>query len=115
MHESSKHDAYSCGGLKGPEKGVSGMAGRWVRPLCKQLLWMTCMLSEAAMVGGRNTCDILGVQTLEGNAWHADHVIPVYKGGGMCQLDNLRTLCVPCHQVSAASAFACHHNVVLNV
>ncbi len=42
------------------------------------------------------------VQTLEGNAWHADHVIPVYKGGGMCQLDNLRTLCVPCHQVSAA-------------
>ena len=36
---------------------------------------------------------------LEGNAWHADHIIPVYAGGGMCQLDNLRTLCVPCHQV----------------
>lgn len=39
-------------------------------------------------------------QVLEGNAWHADHIIPVYAGGGMCQLDNLRTLCVPCHQVS---------------
>ena len=42
---------------------------------------------------------LFGLQTLEGNAWHADHIIPVYKGGGMCQLDNLRTLCVPCHQV----------------
>ena len=39
------------------------------------------------------------MQVLEGNAWHADHIIPVYAGGGMCQLDNLRTLCVPCHQV----------------
>ena len=45
----------------------------------------------------RNT---LLMQVLEGNAWHADHIVPVYAGGGMCQLDNLRTLCVPCHQVS---------------
>ncbi|KAK6128150.1 hypothetical protein DH2020_038103 [Rehmannia glutinosa] len=34
---------------------------------------------------------------IEGNAWHADHIIPVYKGGGECKLDNLRTLCVACH------------------
>ena len=61
----------------------------------------------------RQKCNIPGVQTLEGNAWHADHVIPVYKGGGMCQLDNLRTLCVPCHQVSEAPAYACHHGVVI--
>ena len=27
MHKSSKHEAYSCGGLKGPEKDVSGRAG----------------------------------------------------------------------------------------
>ncbi|GER51811.1 SNF2 and helicase domain-containing protein [Striga asiatica] len=33
----------------------------------------------------------------EGNAWHADHIIPVYKGGGECKLENLRTLCVACH------------------
>ena len=29
--------------------------------------------------------------------WHADHIIPVYEGGGLCSLDNLRTLCVMCH------------------
>ncbi|KAL0335549.1 UNVERIFIED_CONTAM: DNA annealing helicase and endonuclease ZRANB3 [Sesamum radiatum] len=33
----------------------------------------------------------------EGNAWHADHIIPVYKGGGECKLENMRTLCVACH------------------
>ncbi|KAK2655549.1 hypothetical protein Ddye_008601 [Dipteronia dyeriana] len=33
----------------------------------------------------------------EGNAWHADHIIPVYRGGGECRLENMRTLCVACH------------------
>ncbi|XP_073224307.1 uncharacterized protein [Cicer arietinum] len=33
----------------------------------------------------------------EGNAWHADHIVPVYKGGGECNLENMRTLCVACH------------------
>ncbi|XP_020226303.1 DNA annealing helicase and endonuclease ZRANB3 [Cajanus cajan] len=39
----------------------------------------------------------------EGNAWHADHIVPVYQGGGECKLENLRTLCVACHyDVTAA-------------
>ncbi|KAL6574198.1 hypothetical protein OROHE_001102 [Orobanche hederae] len=33
----------------------------------------------------------------EGNAWHADHIVPVYLGGGECKLENMRTLCVVCH------------------
>ncbi|KGN63703.1 DNA annealing helicase and endonuclease ZRANB3 isoform X1 [Cucumis sativus] len=33
----------------------------------------------------------------EGNAWHADHIVPVYRGGGECRLENMRTLCVACH------------------
>ncbi|XP_019200029.1 PREDICTED: DNA annealing helicase and endonuclease ZRANB3 isoform X3 [Ipomoea nil] len=42
----------------------------------------------------------------EGNAWHADHIIPVYKGGGECLLENMRTLCVACH----ADVTAAQHN-----
>ncbi|KAK6920937.1 HNH endonuclease [Dillenia turbinata] len=39
----------------------------------------------------------------EGNAWHADHIVPVYLGGGECRLENMRTLCVACHaDVTAA-------------
>ncbi len=30
--------------------------------------------------------------------WDADHVIPVVEGGGECDLDNIRTLCLICHR-----------------
>ena len=33
----------------------------------------------------------------EGDFWQADHILAVAEGGGSCGLDNLRTLCVPCH------------------
>ncbi|KAK9812930.1 hypothetical protein WJX72_005929 [[Myrmecia] bisecta] len=42
--------------------------------------------------------DRLVKQALPGNAWHADHIVAVYQGGGLCDLENLRTLCVICHQ-----------------
>lgn len=30
--------------------------------------------------------------------WDADHVLPVVEGGGECDLENLRTLCLKCHR-----------------
>jgi hypothetical protein len=33
----------------------------------------------------------------EGHFWQVDHVLPVVEGGGACGLENLRTLCTPCH------------------
>ncbi|HUA85028.1 MAG TPA: HNH endonuclease signature motif containing protein [Bryobacteraceae bacterium] len=30
--------------------------------------------------------------------WDADHILPVVEGGGECDLDNLRTLCLRCHR-----------------
>ena len=30
--------------------------------------------------------------------WDADHIRPVAEGGGQCDLENLRTLCLPCHR-----------------
>lgn len=34
--------------------------------------------------------------------WEMDHIKAVHEGGGCCGLENLRTLCVPCHkQVTA--------------
>ena len=29
--------------------------------------------------------------------WDADHVVPVAEGGGECDLSNIRTLCLKCH------------------
>jgi len=34
--------------------------------------------------------------------WDADHIRPVAEGGGQCDLDNLRTLCVACHREATA-------------
>ncbi len=34
--------------------------------------------------------------------WDADHIVPVIEGGGECGLDNLRTLCIPCHKKETA-------------
>lgn len=31
-----------------------------------------------------------------------DHIVPVIEGGGSCGLDNLRTLCRPCHKLETA-------------
>jgi hypothetical protein len=30
--------------------------------------------------------------------WEMDHATPVVEGGGACGLENLRTLCIPCHR-----------------
>jgi len=32
--------------------------------------------------------------------WDADHIVPVAEGGGECDLDNIRTLCLRCHRVA---------------
>lgn len=31
------------------------------------------------------------------SAWAADHILPVIEGGGECGLENIRTLCLACH------------------
>ena len=35
--------------------------------------------------------------------WDADHIVPVAEGGGGCDLDNVRTLCLPCHREQTAA------------
>jgi 5-methylcytosine-specific restriction enzyme A len=34
--------------------------------------------------------------------WDADHIVPVVEGGGECDLENIRTLCVKCHRTATA-------------
>ena len=43
---------------------------------------------------------LYGLKTIASrrSLWDADHIRPVAEGGGQCDLDNLRTLCLPCHR-----------------
>jgi 5-methylcytosine-specific restriction enzyme A len=34
--------------------------------------------------------------------WDADHIVPVAEGGGECDLQNIRTLCLKCHRAATA-------------
>ncbi len=34
--------------------------------------------------------------------WDADHILPVAEGGGECDLENIRTLCLICHRRQTA-------------
>ncbi len=44
-----------------------------------------------------------GLQKLNRRSlWDADHIVPVVEGGGECDLDNLRTLCLKCHRQATA-------------
>jgi 5-methylcytosine-specific restriction endonuclease McrA len=47
--------------------------------------------------------DVWGLRRLTRRTlWDADHVVPVVEGGGECDLENIRTLCLRCHrQVTA--------------
>jgi 5-methylcytosine-specific restriction protein A len=44
--------------------------------------------------------ELWGLKTVHSrrSLWDADHIVPVAEGGGQCDLDNLRTLCLPCHR-----------------
>ena len=48
---------------------------------------------------------LYGMKTIHArrSLWDADHIVPVAEGGGQCDLDNLRTLCLPCHREVTAS------------
>lgn len=45
-------------------------------------------------------CQLCGVKNKK--LWQADHIIPVSLGGGLCGLDNYRTLCLLCHKECTA-------------
>ena len=47
---------------------------------------------------------LYGLKTITSrrSLWDADHILPVAEGGGQCDLDNLRTLCLPCHREATA-------------
>ena len=47
---------------------------------------------------------IYGMRSIKSrrSLWDADHILPVAEGGGQCDLDNLRTLCLLCHREETA-------------
>ncbi|KAI3673372.1 hypothetical protein L6452_39490 [Arctium lappa] len=74
-----------------------------IKPLSLDKRREFIMREAPKLAARRNLLEKLIGDPAEGNAWHADHIVPVYRGGGECRLENMRTLCVACHaEVTAA-------------
>lgn len=43
-----------------------------------------------------------GARSARKTLWDADHIVPVVEGGGECDLENIRTLCLKCHRAATA-------------
>src|SRR3981081_1011518 len=63
------------------------------------------LAAYAALKRARGPARIAGLRlygmktiTRRRSLWDADHIRPVAEGGGQCDLDNLRTLCIPRHR-----------------
>ena len=52
----------------------------------------------------RQALELWGLKSITArrSLWDADHIRPVAEGGGQCDLENLRTLCLPCHREATA-------------
>ena len=55
----------------------------------------------AAREGGLRVYGLRSI-TSRRSLWDADHITPVAEGGGQCDLDNIRTLCLLCHREETA-------------
>lgn len=52
---------------------------------------------QARMTAYPTWSDVHEIATTKRRPWDMDHRVPVVEGGGSCGIDNLRTLCRPCH------------------
>ncbi|KAF9593056.1 hypothetical protein IFM89_020063 [Coptis chinensis] len=78
---------------------------RFIRPLPVARRKEYIVKVAPKLASDKRLLDKLVNEPREGNAWHADHMVAVYRGGGECTVDNMRTLCVACHkEVTAAQA-----------
>ena len=57
----------------------------------------------------KGKCAYCGETTLN---WEADHILPVFKGGGGCDLDNFQTLCLSCHKIKTSNQIDSHHKAI---
>lgn len=104
---------YARRAVERRDKGVCGLCGLDTRELKQRVFaldqarkngdpWQPVMqLLEAHGFKPHPRYDMAGFIQ-----WEADHTVPVVEGGGMCGLEGLRTLCLPCHHQETAALAA---------
>ncbi len=76
------------------DKGICAGCGLDTKLIAKQILTDDTQRAEFSISKTRKVWK----RKLGGGLWDADHIVPVASGGGMCGLENIRTLCITCHK-----------------
>lgn len=82
---------------------LTGKKKRWASPECADNAYAyfsiikgnTSAIRKAVFARDMGYCRSCGVYD---SSWEADHIIPVWQGGGGSDLSNFQTLCQCCHQ-----------------
>lgn len=75
--------------------GVCALCHEDTSVITQQLMECLNTQGEEAYWEMRHRYDVPDHRT---TLWDVDHIVPVKKGGGSCGAENLRTLCLWCHQ-----------------
>ena len=74
------------------DKGLCALCG-----IDSRQAWLDLRRSRGSL--RRRLLEHWGLKTLARKTlWDADHIVPVAEGGGECDLENIRTLCLRCHR-----------------
>jgi 5-methylcytosine-specific restriction endonuclease McrA len=89
--------ACGCG------KPLSRQRKMWHSDDCRDFAYLsfaiikgdTSIIREHLFLIDGGACRNCGVIS---DAWEADHILPVFLGGGACDISNFQTLCKECHK-----------------
>lgn len=86
--------------LGGRDKGVCALCGLDTAHLRKRIrkMWKRGRTRGRDRQRLKRWLKKKGFHGYTSSFWHADHITPVHRGGGLTGPENYRTLCVPCHE-----------------
>jgi hypothetical protein len=80
------------------DKGICALCGIDTKQVAQQVREGRLTRGEVGLPQTRRVF----ARKLGGGCWDCDHIVSVAQGGGLCGLDNLRSLCIPCHRERTA-------------
>lgn len=92
---------------------LTGKKTRWASAKCSSKAYAefsiikgnTSAMRKAIFSIDKGYCRVCGAYD---NKWQADHILPVAYGGGACQINNLQTLCIQCHNEKTQNQMVSH-------
>lgn len=101
----------------GCEKKLVGKQKKWASEKCAEVAY-----NYFSIIKGNNTMIRKALYNLDNGycrncgvydkLWEADHITPVFMGGGLSDITNFQTLCVNCHKEKSKIQIESHRKEI---